>query len=192
MKPLRPTDLKRLHRSWRRRTEGRVAVLLDDVQTPYNVGAIVRTAAAFQIEHLWLSGVTALPHHPKTAKTALGTDRHVPWTYVSAALDAVSSLREEGFTIVGVELASAAVPLSEAALGDPVCLVFGHEDHGLRPSLLQACDEIAFIPTPGKVGSLNVATAAAIALYEVRRREWTLPDAPPAALLDAERVDLDP
>jgi tRNA (guanosine-2'-O-)-methyltransferase len=189
MKSLRPTDLKRLHRSWRRRTDGRIAVLLDDVQTPYNVGAIVRTAAAFQIEHLWLSGVTALPHHPKAAKTALGTDRYVPWTHVPAALDALSALRNDGFVIVGIELASTAVPITDALLGDPVCLVFGHEDHGLRPALLQACDEVAFIPTPGKVGSLNVATAAAIALYEVRRREWMTPGA--VASSDAERVDLD-
>ena len=61
MKQLGSTDLKRLHREWRRRTEGRVALLLDSVQTPFNVGAIERTAAAMRVDDVWLSGSTADP-----------------------------------------------------------------------------------------------------------------------------------
>ena len=65
------------------------------------------------------------------------------------------------------------MPLHEARLGDSVCLALGHEDRGLSAGVLAACDEVVFIPQLGKVGSLNVAHAAAIALYEVRRRSWT-------------------
>jgi len=168
LKPLRPTDQKRLNREWRRRTANRVAIVLDDVQTPYNVGAIIRTAAAFRVEHLWLAGSSALPSHPRTGKTALGTERLVPWSQTSDALSAVAEARAAGFSVVGIELAEAAVPVLDLPLGDAVCLVMGHEDHGLRPAVLAACDAVAFIPQPGKVGSLNVATAAAIALYHLR------------------------
>ncbi len=80
MKNLDSTGLKRLHREWRRRTDTDVALLLDSVQTPYNVGAILRTAAAYRVSHLWLAGATAAPTHSKTAKTALGTGRYLTWT----------------------------------------------------------------------------------------------------------------
>ncbi len=81
-------------------------------------------------------------------------------------------MKDGGYRLVGVELADGAVPLHEALLGPAVCLAFGHEDRGLSPLTLAACDEVAFVPQLGKVGSLNVAQAAAMAMYEVRRRSW--------------------
>ena len=74
---------------------------------------------------------------------------------------------------VGIELSQGAAPLHEARLGDAVCLAFGHEDRGLSGPVLAACDEVAFIPQLGRVASLNVAHAAAIAIYEARRRFWS-------------------
>ncbi len=64
------------------------------------------------------------------------------------------------------------MPLHEAALAGDICLALGNEDHGCSAALLAAADEVAYIPQVGKVGSLNVAAAAAIAIAEVRRREW--------------------
>ena len=173
MKNLGNTELKRLHREWRHRTEGRVALLLDSVQTPYNVGAIVRTAAAERVEHLYLAGASIAPSHPSSRKVSLGTERFVEWSSyddLSAAIDAV---KDAGYRLVGLELANGAVPLPEAVLGPDVCLAIGHEDRGLSPLTLSACDELTFIPQLGKVGSLNVAHAAAIGIYEARRRAWT-------------------
>src|SRR6476646_4762730 len=72
---LRPTDVKRLNRGWRRRTEGRLALLLDSVSQPFNVGSIVRSAAAFGAESVWLCGNTPDLNLPAVGKTALGTDR---------------------------------------------------------------------------------------------------------------------
>jgi tRNA (guanosine-2'-O-)-methyltransferase len=167
------TELKRLHRTWRRRTEGRVALLLDSVQTPYNVGAIVRLAAAFRVEHLHLAGATAPLGAGGTRKTALGADRYVPTTASPDLATAIDAVKDDGFQLVGIELADGAVPLHEVAFGNDVCLALGHEDRGLSPLTLAASDALAFIPQLGKIGSLNVASAAAIALYEVRRRVWT-------------------
>jgi tRNA (guanosine-2'-O-)-methyltransferase len=172
MKQLRPTDLKRLHRDWNRRASGRLALLLEGVQSPFNVGAIVRSAAAYRVEHLYLCAQTSSPAGAKAAKTALGTERYLSWTLFGRGPDAADAARDDGFTVVGLELADAAVPLHQITAGSDVCLALGNEDHGLSPATLAACDAVAFIPMMGRVGSLNVATAAAIGLYELRRRSW--------------------
>jgi tRNA (guanosine-2'-O-)-methyltransferase len=166
------TDVKRLNRDWRRRTQARIGLLLDDVGQPFNVGTIIRTAAAFGVAHVWLCGSTALPSHPSARKTALGTDRLLSFSHVPSATEAADTAAADGYRIVAIELASGAIPLHEAPLTGDVCLVLGNEDHGCSAALLAAADVVSYIPLPGKVGSLNVATAAAIGLAEVRRREW--------------------
>jgi tRNA (guanosine-2'-O-)-methyltransferase len=172
MKPLDPTGLKRLHREWRRNVDGRLALVLDSVQSPFNVGAILRTAAVYRVEHVWLAGATPPPQNAGVRKTALGTDRYLTITSVERAIDAVDAARAGGFRIVGIELADGATPLHSLDLGDAACLVVGNEDHGVSAAVLRACDDVAYLPQLGKVGSLNVATAASIALYEARRQEW--------------------
>lgn len=169
MKPLDPTGLKRLHREWRRQTERRLALVLDSVQSPFNVGSIIRTAAAYRVERIWLSGSTPLPSASNVRKTALGTDRFVT---IEQSDDALALARAAGFRIVAIELADDAVPMHSLPLSDATCLVFGNEDHGLRAATLQQCDDVAYLPQLGKVGSLNVAAAASIAIYEARRQEW--------------------
>jgi len=175
---LSATEAKRLGRDWRRRTERPLGLLLDRVQTPFNVGSILRTAAALRVTHLWLAGDSATPAHEKTRKTSLGTERFVPWTAVETVADGAAAARAEGLEVVGVELAEGAVALADVAFAvEGTCLVLGHEDRGLSAAALAVCDRFAYVPLPGKVGSLNVATAAAIALYEARRQEWSA--APP-------------
>ena len=71
MRELGPTELKRLHRDWRRRTEGRLSLVLDGVQGPFNVGAIIRTAAAYRLDTLWVTATATGPDNPKVGKTAL-------------------------------------------------------------------------------------------------------------------------
>lgn len=172
MRQLRPTDLKRLHRDWNRRTTGRLSLLLDGVQSPFNVGSIVRTAAAYRVEHLYLCGQTTSPASAKAAKVSLGTERYLSWTAFERGPDAADAAREDGFSVVGVELTEDAVPLHQLTAGPDVCLAVGNEDHGLSAATLSACDAVAFLPLMGRVGSLNVATAAAVAIYEIRRQGW--------------------
>jgi tRNA (guanosine-2'-O-)-methyltransferase len=174
VKPLGSTDLKRLHRDWRRRTEVRVALLLDSVQTPFNVGSILRTAAALRVEHVWICGATAAPTHDRTSKTSLGADRFLTFSTVESPADAAAEAKAQGYRVVGIELADEAVPIHEADLGGDLCLAVGHEDRGLSACCLAACDQVAFIPQLGRIGSLNVATATSIALYEARRRGWLI------------------
>jgi tRNA (guanosine-2'-O-)-methyltransferase len=177
---LRPTDVKRLNRTWRRRTESRLGLLIESVTQPFNVGSIVRTAAAFGVERLWLAGNAAPPTHQGARKTALGTERLVPWEHAGTPAASAQAARAAGFRLVAIELTGDAVPLHEAALDGDVCLAVGGEDHGCSPALLAAVDAVAYIPQVGRVGSLNVAVAAAVALAEARRREWAAAG-PPAA-----------
>jgi len=172
VKLLDGTGLKRLHRGWRHRSIGRLGLVLDNVQSPFNVGAIVRTAAAYRVEHAWLVGATRELDDSKVRKTALGCERYLTWQRVDTIAEALAGARAAGFSPVGLELADGASPLHELSFFGDVCLVIGHEDRGLAPSTLDACDVVAYLPMLGKVGSLNVATAAAIALYELRRQRW--------------------
>lgn len=166
------TSLKRLHRQWRNLGYERLALVLDRVQSPFNVGAIARTAAAMRVEHLYL-GAAAAPDDAKAAKMALGTERYLSWSVFDNSADAVDAARRDGYRIVGLELADEARPLHELDLAGPVALLIGHESDGLSPSALAECDAIGFVPQLGRVGSLNVAAAAAVAVYEARRQSWT-------------------
>jgi tRNA (guanosine-2'-O-)-methyltransferase len=167
------TEVKRLNRGWRRRTGARLGLLLDSVGQPFNVGSIIRTAAAFGVDHVWLCGDTAQPGHPSARKTALGTDRLLTFEHSSSASAGAEAARADGYRVIAIELAGDAVPLHEAPLDGDICIAIGNEDHGCSAALLAAADLVAYIPQPGKVGSLNVAAAAAIAMAEVRRREWS-------------------
>jgi tRNA (guanosine-2'-O-)-methyltransferase len=176
---LSPTELKRLHRRWRASTDARLALLLDAVQTPFNVGSILRTAAALRVEHLWLVGATAAPDDARTQKTALGAGRFLAWTVSDDIGAAAAEVRAGGYRLVAVELADTAEPLHHLDLRGDICLAVGHEDRGLSAACLAACDAAGYIPLLGRVGSLNVATAAAMALYEARRQQWAASPAPP-------------
>jgi tRNA (guanosine-2'-O-)-methyltransferase len=171
---LRPTDIKRLNRQWRRATTARIALLLDSVTQPFNVGSIIRSAAAFGVERVWLTGNTALPSHPAARKTSLGTERLVSIEEEPSPAAAAKAAAAAGFRVVAIELADGAAALHDAPVGGDICLAFGNEDHGCSPALLAAADAVAYIPQVGRVGSLNVAVAAAVALAEARRREWTV------------------
>jgi len=176
MKNLTSTELKRLHREWRRKTTGRLGLLLDGVQGPFNLGSILRTAAAYRVEHLWLAGTDTTPDNEKVGKTSLGSERYVEWSVCQSGTAGAAAARESGLEIVGVELADGAEPIVEAQLGECVCLALGHEDRGLSSGVLETCDRIVYLPQLGRIGSLNVATAAALAIWEVRRAQWDTSD----------------
>lgn len=175
MRQLDGTGMKRLHREWRRRTEGRLALVLEDVEGPFNVGAIVRTAAALRADDVWLAGRTPDLGEGKVQKTALGTDRYLTVHRGADGPAAVAEASAAGYEVLALELADESIALHERALTTATALVIGHEDRGCSPAVLGACDAVVYLPLLGKVGSLNAATAASIACYEVRRRAWAAP-----------------
>ncbi len=171
-RPLGPTELKRLHRRWRREIDVRLALILDGVQNPYNLGSILRTAAAYRVSQIWLVPPTPGLDHPKVAKTALGCERLVSVESLAGQTgpEAVALAGGQGFTTIAVELTASAQPLFELDLSRDICLVLGHEERGVHRDTLAAVDGIGYAPQLGKVGSLNVAQAATIGLYEATRQ----------------------
>jgi 23S rRNA (guanosine2251-2'-O)-methyltransferase len=142
---------------------------LDQIHDPRNMGAILRTADAFGVH-----GIVVPKHHQvgltgAAARTAMGAAEAVAVARETNLVGALESLKKSGIWIYGAT-AEGGVPVSRVDLSGPVCLVLGGEAQGLRPLVARACDGLVTIPVRGRVGSLNVAAAAAILCYEVNTR----------------------
>ncbi len=146
-------------------------VVLDNLRSLYNTGSILRTADAAGVARVLLCGITPRPDQRRAiAKTALGAEDSVRWEHWSDTNTALASLKREGYEVAGIEPASDAIDLYEWTPRWPVCLVFGHEREGMSSSAAAAVDLVVRIPMLGTKHSLNVATAAGVALYELVRR----------------------
>lgn len=152
-----------------------IVVHLDNVRSLYNTGAFFRTADGCAVERLVLCGITPRPdqggrQQRSIAKTALGAELSVPWTYEADTTIAVACLAAQGYDIAVVETSPRAVSLYEWEPRWPVCLVFGHETEGVAEPVARDAWTHVRIPMLGAKRSLNVATAAGVVLYELVRR----------------------
>jgi 23S rRNA (guanosine2251-2'-O)-methyltransferase len=146
----------------------RVVLALDQITDPHNVGAIVRTAAAFGVEAI----ITTARHSPAAtgvlAKSASGGLEHVPFMIVRNLADSLIALGERGFQRIGLD-SSGEANLDELPIRAPVVLVLGSEGKGLRQRTRECCDVVGRLDMPGEIKSLNVSNAAAISLYAVTK-----------------------
>jgi 23S rRNA (guanosine2251-2'-O)-methyltransferase len=146
----------------------RVVLALDQITDPHNVGAIVRTAAAFGVEAI----ITTARHSPAAtgvlAKSASGGLEHVPFMIVRNLSDSLVELGKLGFQRIGLD-STGDLPLDEIPLRQPVVLVLGSEGKGLRQRTRDCCDAIGRLDMPGAIKSLNVSNAAAISLFAVTK-----------------------
>jgi tRNA G18 (ribose-2'-O)-methylase SpoU len=167
-----PANLQLDHSSHRGAGTLPLRLLAHDVSLAANVGALFRLADALGVEHVHLSGLSPVPPDPKIRKTSRTADRHVAWSYSADPFDAVAALKADGWRLVSLELSTRSVPVDTLAVapGDRVCLVLGAEDAGVAQALLDASDATVHIPMRGHNSSMNVATACAIAVYEMARK----------------------
>jgi 23S rRNA (guanosine2251-2'-O)-methyltransferase len=145
-----------------------IVVALDRVSDPQNVGAILRSAAAFGALAIVLPARGTPPATGALAKAASGALEIVPLIRVVNLARALDRLKGAGFWICGLD-ENAASPLAQLALGDRIALVLGSEGSGVRRLVRERCDFLARLPTRPEQPTLNVANAAAVALYEMVR-----------------------
>jgi 23S rRNA (guanosine2251-2'-O)-methyltransferase len=149
-----------------------VIVVLENIRSAYNVGSVFRTADAFLLEAVFITGYTAKPPHKEIKKTALGAEESVRWEYHSNGITAVQELKAEGYTVYAVEQVEKSISLEQlnANSTDKIALVFGNEVTGVEQETILACDGCIEIPQLGMKHSLNIATAAGVVLWEIVRR----------------------
>lgn len=151
-------------------------IVLDNLRSAFNVGAIFRLADATRAQAVITCGYTAHPPHPKLAHTALGTTNTVPTYHCQSTTEALAELKRRGVQIIGLETVVGAKPYYAVRYRFPVAIVLGNEALGVSQPALRLCDEFVEIPVFGYKNSLNVATAAAVLLYELLRQgSWLNP-----------------
>lgn len=154
-----------------------IYVILDNVRSLYNVGAIFRTSDAASIKKIYLGGITGYPKDDpnwfqtkRIEKTALGANKTVPWEYIENTKSIVKSLKSKKIKIYVLENTPNSTPYTSVKYTFPCALVLGHEVTGVNQEIIDLADEVISIPMYGTKTSLNVEAAYAIAIYEILRQ----------------------
>ena len=147
-----------------------LAFLLQDWEDAYNVGGMFRVADGCGARELVMTGRTPVPPNPMIGVTSLGHHRRIPFRHIERHEEAALRLKEEGWSLVAVEIAEGARSFLEYEYPPKTCLVLGNEANGVYGSVLKHGDGAVYIPMLGKGRSLNVHVAAAIVGFHVRLR----------------------
>lgn len=148
-----------------------VSIVVENVRSAFNVGAMLRTGDALRVQHVYLAGYSPGGDHRGVHKAALGAQDTVPWTSVPDAVELLATLRDAGYTLAAVEITDTPTLPGDLGLDRyPLVLVVGNEVHGVSPEALSLCDIAIEIPQYGAKHSLNVSVALGIVGYDVVRR----------------------
>ena len=145
-----------------------LVVVLDEVRSLHNIGAVFRTSDAFLIKSIFLCGITATPPHPEMHKTALGAEYTVDWKYFKETRQAVDELKAANYTVLAVEQCEGSTLLDDLVLDKEkkYAVVLGNEVKGGQQEIVDMCDGCIEIPQFGTKHSLNVSVTAGIILWE--------------------------
>lgn len=145
-------------------------VILDNLRSARNVGAIFRTCDAVGAGELVLCGTTAVPPHDGISMTAMGSENFVKWSYSCYTVEAVRKMKRDQRHIITLETTTSSKCLWDADYPDGSVLVIGNEALGISEEIIKMSDEIIDIPMMGYKNSLNVASAFSVIAYEILRR----------------------
>lgn len=170
MRKLANSELGRLDiKSFKETDKSPIIIILDNVRSLYNVGAVFRTSDAFLVEKIYLCGITGTPPNREIRKTALGATETVAWEYAENTLDVVNKLKKEGVIIASIEQAEGAVMLQNLKPADnkKMALVFGNEVKGVDQQVVNASDRVIEIPQFGSKHSLNISVSVGMVIWHL-------------------------
>ncbi|MCI5581758.1 MAG: RNA methyltransferase [Phocaeicola plebeius] len=173
MRKLKVTEMNRLTvEEFKKAEKLPLAVVLDEVRSLHNIGAVFRTSDAFLVDRIYLCGITATPPHPEMHKTALGAELTVDWRYYRNTQEAVDELHRMGYIVLAIEQCKGSTLLDELQLesGRKYAIVLGNEVKGVKQEVVDSCDGCIEIPQYGTKHSLNVSVTAGIVLWELAKR----------------------
>jgi 23S rRNA (guanosine2251-2'-O)-methyltransferase len=149
-----------------------VCIVLDNVRSLHNVGAAFRTADAFRMQKIFLTGITGTPPHREIHKTALGSTESVAWEYSEKTESILSKLKSEGYKIVIVEQTTESVSLQNFRIhkNEKYAFVFGNEVNGISEEAIPLADTAIEIPQSGTKHSLNISVCLGIVMWEVAKQ----------------------
>lgn len=169
MRKLKLDELNRVSvAEFKKQKKNPLVVVMENIRSLNNVGTIFRTCDAFNIQSIYLVGITAKPPHREIQKTALGATESVEWEYFETSKQAISKLKSNGFKIFSVEQAADSIPINELAKVncDKIALFFGNEISGVNQETINASDFCLEVPQFGTKHSLNVSVCAGIVIWE--------------------------
>lgn len=148
-----------------------VIAVLENIRSSYNVGSVFRTADAFLLEAIYLTGYTGTPPHKEIRKTALGAEDTVEWKHFASATEAIEHLRWQGYKVYAVEQVENSFSLEKVSFDstEKIAVILGNEVTGVEQDTILQCDGCIEIPQLGMKHSLNIATAAGVVLWEIVR-----------------------
>lgn len=173
MRKLRTIEMARLSvEQFKEAAKLPLVVVLDDVRSMYNVGSVFRTSDAFRVEAIYLCGISAQPPATEIHKTALGAEDSVDWRHFGTAVEAVKSLRGEGYEVYAVEQVEHSTKLHHFVpeQGKSYAVVFGNEVKGVSQEVVDLCDGCLEIPQFGTKHSMNVSVTAGIIIHHFAER----------------------
>jgi tRNA G18 (ribose-2'-O)-methylase SpoU len=148
-------------------------LILPDIRSAINIGAIFRTADAVGIDKIYLVGCTPRPNdqfgriQKDIAKSALGAETWIPWEYKETLIPLINNLKKNGYKIIAIEQDKKSIDYRKVKVSEKTAIIMGPEVDGLNKKILDKCDEIVEIPMYGKKESLNVSVACGVALFRV-------------------------
>ena len=148
-----------------------VVVVCDNIRSMHNVGSVFRTADAFNIEKIFLCGITATPPHKEIRKTAIGATESVAWEYIENAENLVENLIQQNYFPIAIEQVDDSVSLEEFKIekDKKYALIFGNEVEGVQQKVIDLCRTALEIPQSGTKHSLNISVCAGIVLWKFYR-----------------------
>lgn len=148
--------------------KNRIIVVLEDIRSFNNVGSVFRTADAFAIEEIILTGISPCPPHREIRKTALGASESVNWTYENSCIETIKKYKKLGYKTYAIEQTSNSISLNDFAYNkELVVLVFGNEVSGVSQDVIDVCDSSLEIPQFGTKHSLNISVSCGVVLWHL-------------------------